>query len=531
MQHQIDTYYLAVIYNTTRIKEIYLDICSNYFTFKLKNNTLGNSIISKQIDYLIDTVESKLVYLGLETLNIRHLHRKKRGLVDGLGSIVKAITGNLDNNDAIKFENEIKLIQSSLGENLKRQDKTIGIMSEFMKNYENNLQIMQSNQKNIESAVNRYSAQSNVIQSINIYSEIERSLQQLYDKLASLENAITFSHLGRMHPSIITPNHFLEELNYVQNEIALNLPFAPNLNQIHLWEKATTVKAYSTNESLNFILEIPLVTKQLYNLLHLYSIPNDVDTILIPKNPLLILGNEEFAYPQEQCLEVLNDDFICKHLEWQSLHQSEDCIAQLIQHQEPHNCTYAKASFKDNIIQQIKENSWIIIMKQEEVVKIICGKDIQYNRSKGVSLVTINSECTVELAGRILQTHQKYINIEETIPLPRVQRTQETIPIKLNLENIQLDNLKDILQNTLSIQQSSENHTPIIATNPSWSSILLYIILILAATGAIIYKRWWKAKSRKITTQTRKQEEEEEQGQKLQPSARFSLRGGGVMSV
>lgn len=56
-----------------------------------------------------------------------------------------------------------------------------------------------------------------------------------------------------------------------------------------------------------------------------------------------------------------------------------------------HNCIYAKANYDNNIIQQIKDISWIVIMKQDEVIKTICNQDVQYQRSKGVFLLTTDS--------------------------------------------------------------------------------------------------------------------------------------------
>lgn len=203
-----------------------------------------------------------------------------------------------------------------------------------MKAYKNDLKHMVTNQLEIARKMDRYSTQQTEFETkiltFEIFSDIERSLQQLYGRFSTLENAITFSNLGKMHPSIIDPNYLIEQLNYIQNNIDLRLAFDPNMESIHFWEKAITVKAYGTNETLNFILEVPLVTNNPANLLHLYSIPNDNNTILIPKNPTIILGNNEFAYPHEACVEIMDNDVICKHLEWQDLQHSSDCIAQLI---------------------------------------------------------------------------------------------------------------------------------------------------------------------------------------------------------
>lgn len=531
-QYQIDTYHLAVIYNTTKLRDIYVDICSNYYTLKLKqNSSLDLTTTFKQINYLIDNIESKLLYLGFDTLGFKTSYRQKRGLINGLGSIIKSITGNLDQEDAMKIDNEIKSLKASSNNNKINQRKSISIMQNFMKDYENNLNAIKNNQIKIYRAIDRYTTRRNEVETnfltATIFSQIENSLQQLYDRLETLENAITFSHLEKMHPSILDASYLIEELNQIQNEIKDNLAFAPNINNIHLWEKTIKVKAYSTNETLNFILDLPIVAKQPYNLLHLYSIPNNNDTILIPKNPYLILGNNEFAYPHEPCDTITENEVICKHLEWKTLLHSNDCIAQLIQHQEPHNCTYAKAKYDNNIIQQIKDNSWIVIMKQDEVIKTICNQDVQYQRSKGVFLITTDSNCKIQIRDRTLSTHQKYINIRETIPLPRAYQTPNVTPIKLKLDSINLDNLKDALRHSEDIIDPEEDAITIPAT-PSWPSITMYVLVFLTGVGVAVYKLWWQRRTAQITADP--EPESETVQLRSQPSLRLHLKGGGVTS-
>lgn len=531
-QYQTNTYHLAVIYNTTKLRDIYVDICSNYYTIKLKqNSSVDLTTTFKQIDYLVDNIESKLLYLGFDTIGFKTSYRQKRGLINGLGSVIKSITGNLDQEDAIKLDNEIKAIKASISNNRMNQRKSINIMQNFMKDYERNLNVIKNNQMKIYRTIDRYSEQRTEFETnfltTTIFNQIENSLQQLYDRLETLENAITFAHLEKMHPSIIDVSYLIEELNQIQNEINGNLAFAPNMNNIHLWEKTIKVKAYSTNETLNFILDLPIVAEQPYNLLHLYSIPNNNNTILIPENPYLVLGNNEFAYPHEPCNSITEEEVICTHLEWKALLHSNDCIAQLIQHQEPHNCTYATASYENNIIQQIKDNSWIVVMKQEEVIKTICNKDVQYQRNKGVFLITTDNSCKIQIQDRTLSTHQRYINIRETIPLPRAYKTPNAAPIKLKLDNINLDNLKDALHHSEDIAIPEEDPITIPST-PSWPSITMYTLVFLTGVGVAVYKLWWKPRSAQITAQ--QQPEPEEIQLRSQPPLRLHLKGGGVMS-
>ncbi|CAH1640752.1 unnamed protein product [Spodoptera littoralis] len=114
------------------------------------------------------------------------------------------------------------------------QHKSISIMQKFIKDYENNLNVIKNNQIKIYRAIDRYATRRTEVETnfltATIFSQIENSLQQLYDRLETLENAITFSHQEKMHPSILDASYLIEELNQVQNEINGNLAFPPNIN-------------------------------------------------------------------------------------------------------------------------------------------------------------------------------------------------------------------------------------------------------------------------------------------------------------
>lgn len=533
----MDTFHLIVAYNVSRIRDIYVEVIRDYYTFKLAQKTTdiyGHSlVIRNQIEYLVDRIESKLVYLGSNEISLgrTYIPRVKRGLINGLGSIVKAITGNLDQENAVRLETQIQEIRRLA---VNRQNQTLGIMSELFTEYHSKLEVIVKNQRELKKTIDKLINQSetliNDVTTMQIYNQIETCLQQLYDRASTLENAITFCHLGRLHPSIVEPSHLIAELGNIQKDIEKNdvqLPYAPSLKNIHVIEKSIVVKAYSTNESITFVLEIPLVTKHPYKLLHLYPIPNKNNAILIPMNPYLLLGGNEFAYPHEPCTSITEEDVLCRHLQWHQLKDSQDCIVQLLQHHEPDNCTYATANFNDTIIQQIRENSWIVILKQEEVFKTTCGDKVQYQRNDGVALITVDKECTVDVAGKSLRTHKRFINIMESIPLPKTSniKSRKDAPITLQIEDVPLDDLKDLLKKTKVIQPEPEE--PMITPKPSWLTVCVYIGIaaVVMWFAARRYKQYWK---RSPATPEVLQLQSHEPLQQQSPAC-FTLKGGGVI--
>ena len=70
----------------------------------------------KLLNHYKNEVKSKF-----QNLNINENLRKKRGLINGLGSVIKSITGNLDAQDAEYYDkliDELKNNQQNIQKNL-----------------------------------------------------------------------------------------------------------------------------------------------------------------------------------------------------------------------------------------------------------------------------------------------------------------------------------------------------------------------------------------------------------------------------
>lgn len=72
---------------------------------------LNNKTLSLYEPY-IDFLNAKLERIS-DQLETFEPNRKKRALIDGLGSVIKSISGNLDYTDAIKYNDAIKILQSN----------------------------------------------------------------------------------------------------------------------------------------------------------------------------------------------------------------------------------------------------------------------------------------------------------------------------------------------------------------------------------------------------------------------------------
>ncbi|KAF9809022.1 hypothetical protein SFRURICE_019532 [Spodoptera frugiperda] len=96
-------------------------------------------------------------------------------------------------------------------------------------------------------------------------------------------------------------------------------------------------------------------------------------------------------------------------------------------------------------------------------------------------------------------------------------------PIKLKLDSINLDNLKDALRRSEDISDPEEDAITIPAT-PSWPSITMYVLVFFTGVGVAVYKLWWQRRSAQITA------DPEAVQLRSHPSLRLHLKGGGIMS-
>lgn len=485
-----DNYFnLACVYNISNLHITSIQLMSLYASAKASENVVSGELhktYRDQIEYSLRQIGIKIKFLTPQI-------RRRRGLINGLGTVVKSITGNLDSDDAAKFEEEISNIRNKINSVQDSQRKSLVLAKNTIDEFGNQFNKLNSNQKNLASLLRNITQNSsdvtNHLHFLDIYVQIDFSLQIILDRLMLLEDAMTFAQLGTMHPSILSPQNLLEELINL-NKIHSFRPVADiSLNNIHRIEKSIKVKAYSTVHSINFILEIPSVTPKTYDLIHVYSIPNKNNLTIIPKSKYLALGNDEYAYLEEDCQPLSDDIQLCKVLDTRRIEDTEDCLPSLIQHRQA-NCTHAKMNLKRGKIQKISDNKWLLIIKEDEIIKTQCKTKTDYKKLTGIYLVTLTEDCEMNIMNKTLRSHTDTIVVNEIIPLPEQHQVlQETIQYELQLEDISLDSIHELINKASDLSIPDTINWPMIIATPSWTTLLLYILLI-AATCWKLYQ--WK---------------------------------------
>lgn len=445
--------------------------------------------------------------------------RQKRSLIDGLGTIIKSITGNLDANDAQKYDNAISQLSSNQNEIKILVKEQVTLLQKSIDNFDNHTRTLKHNQLVLESRILQIENEMKKfeIEKMNkhyyylthiVSSQIMMSYQIIYNSLEKLEMAITFSKLNILHNSMIDPIELLNEIKKIVKYLDQNkLPFEPTLENIVILEEIIEIKAFSKGNKLIFMLNVPIVENKYYNYYHLYTLPvmykNNFSAVL-PYSKYLLLDDTSYVFSNVKCKNIINN-FLCAEITPVKIKNIEPCEIKILQYsQNLSTCEMIPVLINDIKIQKLEKNFWLIITKDQIIVNQKCKNEINKIPLKGTFLLELDINCEIEIGNVKLKNFKEYDEIYENIVVPKlyideIKINYTTRNIKpIELKNINLDETVKI-KHALEIQKTNLNNIKTLSSFHSEISIwtvLLYALLLIAFL-CILYKIY-KQKFKKI---------------------------------
>lgn len=128
-----------LIFKVLDLGGIYSDMSFNIDKYSEFNKLINTSkpyiheflSLKMQTEHLIQTIHDKFQQLIPS-------QRSKRGILNPLGSVIKVITGNLDHDDAIRYDSQI----SELKANHRHVEKKLTLISEMLDSFINNTETL-----------------------------------------------------------------------------------------------------------------------------------------------------------------------------------------------------------------------------------------------------------------------------------------------------------------------------------------------------------------------------------------------------
>ncbi|XP_058064650.1 uncharacterized protein LOC131214285, partial [Anopheles bellator] len=232
----------------------------------------------------------------LQTLTPRI--RQKRS-IDILGSVIKSITGNLDNQDLINLNSEIESIKNSKNVLINENNEQIKINNLFEKRI--NSLTKEAYRQSVE--ITRIIKQTALDwqHALHIHNIIFH-LDNIRYQLDTIFGATQLSRLGVISTALLHPKE-LEFAMHILQEQGINLD---SYDQTYEYLEAI---AYHRSTSIIIIIQIPKFRNEPYHLLRIEPIPLDRKIVEINNKYAVISRNESFLLSKKS-VEV-DRTFIC----------------------------------------------------------------------------------------------------------------------------------------------------------------------------------------------------------------------------
>lgn len=470
----------------------------------------------------LTTLEKRIENLIEQILPFKYAHKTKRGLFNPLGSFIKCITGNLDQNDAEQIDAKIKKLQDNQNKikidsinQITILDSTINKFKSVISNITHNESMLKSHVLKIESIIKTVEIQHTDLKQFfliyTIINQVTSMYQSIYNILDKIEIAITFAKINLLHNSIVDPNELLTEIKNIDIHLNMNkLPLESNPQNILSFEKILVIKSFLKGFNIVFILELPLVELETYQYFNLFPLPipdNQSFLVNIPYKPYLALNSKKYAYMDQGCIEIQPESYLCRETQTTLVEDSPPCAVQLLKH---HANITSCHSFRTNLheiqTRKIVDGKWLITIPNRVISTITCQNSVDNIPLFGSYLLESPIDCKIKIQSIILETYkQSRLSFSEVnLPVLNLNQIEEHRsiynPPVMDLNYVNLKATKE-LENQLRDQKKEleQMTSTVYVDRTSFWTICLYAFIVPILIF-VIYKQCIVKRSRNIKT-------------------------------
>lgn len=453
---------------------------------RLSNDTY--SLYEIQIQFLINKLSKTS-----DQLRSLEPSRSKRGLIDGLGSVIKSLTGNLDYSDAVKYNNAIKSLKNNQNRIVTELNDHISLSKEWMDHHTNIVSQMLENQVRINETLQLLlNSNAQAETSLLKYAKFAQLLVIINDNIDSLaselhriEDILAFTHSFSMHHSMLSTKVLSNMLNRLgdvyKKEQILDL-------EPREYYSIIQTGSYFNQKQIVIIFRFPIVSPNTYNLYKLPLTPNKYNQIIVPPYPFIATERDSYVYIEAECPKV-RTWYLCEEKVNHQIRSQPDCIQNLIKTQTiDESCKQTTISLSRQTAEKLDDRTYAIIFPSPTKVKLICGRE-DYNTLSGSYLATIPKDCMLRTDDlTIMNTEDRVegqpLKIVKIADKVKIQSQPQPV---LSLSSINLEGLHEI-QNRISLQspvqlEHSTDATVYHTTIPFYGALLSTTLIIIIIQG------------------------------------------------
>lgn len=452
-----------------------------------------------------------------ETLGHLINHRRsRRGVFNGGGYALNWLFGVPDADDAQYYNDAIKRVEED-DKNLQiLMKEQIQVIKSTISNFNESIGTLKIQEKLFNENIEKFNMfiqntidkesvfESSVIVTghMNKLTYLVNELNEQYDQII---DAVLFAKSNILHPVILTPKHFIDEIN---NNVKLltdgkSFPLPLDYDNAYKLLDLSRLRVYYQDGKLVFVVQVPLVKNQLFNIYNLFSLPIPKDSstyaFIEPMHPYVAISGNKMQYVQlkdfQQCQPLAGDDMICEvHLIYSTL-EKPSCETSLLTSTStriPGNCKTHMVKGTIEIWHPLRHNQWIFVLSDPDRITIDCPETEIIDRIvQETGILTLKEGCRAYsklsqliASGKVVTIYRNLIpeiNILEDDCCSKKQSNKSNNGLFLSpihLTNVRLDDLKQASHRLDILKDHVENllNQPHIVKHGRWYVIAMQII-------------------------------------------------------
>ncbi|XP_037049633.1 uncharacterized protein LOC119083924 [Bradysia coprophila] len=426
------------------------------------------------LEVAIPSLEQKQVNLH----SLLNHKRTKRGIFNGGGTILKWILGVADSDDLDSIHEAIDHVEKDDDDVLNLMQEQIHVIRTTMGNFGESIASLKVHESTLNANIDQlndflandsmYKQRNDIsIKLLSYLNSVTYLVNELNEQLDVVVDAILFAKSNAIHPKIISPTKFIDELNSKTKSLENGKTFPLPLESYYAFKllEISKISCSYYKERLVFIIETPICDSIIFNLYRSLPLPvinpeSKSYLYIEPSFPFILLSNNKMQYKQlkdlKRCQKITEEDYLCEsHTVYSTLENPscESALLTTLAGKIPNSCKTSKLHGTIYIWHELKFNQWLFAMSERDRLTIICKERTYDEPVSGTGILTLNEKCTGYSKLNKLSPSYKltteYINIIPSFPIIDdccEDKVNETIPpIHLNqihVSNIRLDELR-----------------------------------------------------------------------------------------
>lgn len=419
---------------------------------------------NKLIPALITEIKLKTKKLQENYDKILYI-REKRGLFNFLGKGIKFITGNLDEDDLININDNLKILESNQQQVSQKMSQFTTFAEHLTSKFEQEMQAISAFQNDSLHIIHKLVDDVQLLETISLQLI---NIDKLEKQINILLRTINLARLDTPNIELFTLQDLkiLEKYLFTQYSPTMVL----QLDKNHLFKildnsRITLLLKYNV---IVIILKIPILQSTTFSLYKIYPVPNENDIIIIPPTHFYLKDSTKEKW-SEQCKEI-ETFYLCSSnlINKCSLNNISSC---------------ATALTTDFDATTIMEHGILTLFKTPtKVIEQCIHDDVTTTTIKGLNL--LKSNCNVIVNSQLITN--TFVNI--SLPNEIIQNLN--IPTKiLSLKTSHLKDFKLINNDLKDIKEPILLDHIAIKYSHILTTCIIIVFIIIICIVAFIYRK------------------------------------------